>query len=191
MTQGSVLEDNAGFTLQRVRGLLFQKYIFLFPGIFAFYLFQMLWELLIILHSKQDRGWGRVPQWLFQGPDISPFSCQVASVRFTATPSQAGDHCCPHFPREANENLRSLAHENFTTAPSRSLTSLLKKLLQSPPSLAAPAKPTSAPALAYFSPGNLSPPGTLIYICVNLFVVYLFYIFLACSMQILFMYTVL
>lgn len=120
MTQGSVLENNAGFTLQRNRGLLFQKHIFLFPGIFAFYLFQMLWELLIVLHSKQDRGWGREPQWLFQGPDISPFSCQVASVRFTATPSQAGGHCCPHFPREANEKLRRLAHENFTIAPRRS-----------------------------------------------------------------------
>ena len=190
MTQGSVLENNAGFTLQRVRGLLFQKYIFLFPGIFAFSLFQILWELLIVLHSKQDRGWGRESQLLFQSPDISPFSCQVASVHFTATVSQAGGYCCPHFSREANENLR-LAHKNLTIAPSRSLTSLLKKPLQYPSSLAASAKPTSAPALAYFSPENLSPPGTLIHIYVNLFVVYPFYIFLACSMQIPFMHTVL
>lgn len=128
---------------------------------------------------------------IVQSPDISPFSCQVASVHFTATVSQAGGHCCPHFPREANEHLRRLAHKNLTIAPSRSWTSLLKKLLQSPSSLAASAKPTSAPALAYFSPENLSPPGTLIHIYVNLFVVYPFYIFLACSMQILFMYTVL
>lgn len=45
---------HTSFTLQWIRCWLFQKYIFLFPGAFAFHTSNSLGPLLIVLYSKQD-----------------------------------------------------------------------------------------------------------------------------------------
>ena len=134
-------------------------------------LFQILWELLIVLHSKQDGGWGREPQMIISRPRYFPFYLQSSQC----TPSQAGGHCCSHFPREANKNLRRLALENLITAPSRFLTTL-KKLLHLPSSLAPHAHLHPCPGL-FFSGELVTTRHFNTYLYVNLFVVYLFYFF--------------
>lgn len=91
---------------------------------------------------------------------IFPFLFAKQPVFISQLPPRREVPAGPVFPREANTSLR-LALENLTTTLSRSQTALLKKisilhLLQLP----TPAPPSGCPALAYFSPENLSPLGT-------------------------------